>query len=294
VRRKRVNFDHYGYLFIAPFFIATLVFVLYPMVDSLFISFSDWTGFGARNMVGFKNYARILSGKVFYRTIATTLKLWAIGSIPQILLALVLAAVMNARKFRGKGFFKVAYFLPNIITSVFMGLLFLFIFGWQGGAVNVALMRFGLISEPIGWQQSALYMTLICGGVLFLQWFGYQTIMLDSGMTGIARDLYEAAEVDGASGVRMFFSITLPLIRPILLYITVTSLIGGLQSFDIPYVLSGKTGDPNQSLLTMSIYMMITAFNQGRYGYGAALGFLYCLVTLLFSVATMRLMRQEA
>lgn len=291
--KKRVSVNHYGYLFIAPFFLATLIFVAYPTVDSLRVSFTSWTGFGEMTFIGLENYIAILQSPIFYKTIFTTLLIWAVGSIPQILVGLVIAAIMNTRWFRGKGFFKVAFFLPNIITSVFMGLLFRFIFGWQGGAVNILLQQLGVIAEPIRWQQSPVYMTLICGGVAFLQWFGYQTIMIDSGMTGISRDLYEAAEVDGASGVRTFFSITMPLIRPILVYIVVTSLIGGFRTFDLPYSLSEGTGEPVNSMMTMSMYLVISAFKQSRYGYGAALGFLYCLIILIFSVSTMKIITKK-
>ena len=288
--KKRKDVNRYGYFFIAPFFIGVMVFVLYPMLDSLRTSLTDWQGFGEMNFVGLENYADILQNELFYKTIKNTVLVWIVGSIPQIVVALVIASVINTKWFRGKGLFKVFYFLPNIVTAVFMGLLFSFLFEWQGGVVNMILVDWGWISEPIRYHSSPTWMLLICSGAVFLQWFGYQMIMIDSGMTGISRDIYEAAEVDGARGVKTFFYITMPLIRPILLYIVVTSLIGGFRLFDIPYALTGGSGDPMKSLLSMDMYLVNTAFEQSRYGYGAALGFLYCLVILLCTLVTRRLM----
>lgn len=293
IKKKRMKTNHYGYCFIAPFFLGVLIFMVYPMVDSFRISLTDWSGWGEVNYVGFQNYIDVLKNPLFYKTIKNTLLVWFVGGVPQILVALVIAAIMNTKWFRGKGFFKVFYFLPNIVTSVFMGLLFSFLFGWQGGAVNVLLMQFGWITEPIRFASNPTYMLFICGGVIFLQWFGYQAIMIDSGMTGISKDIYEAAEVDGANGIKTFFNITLPLIRPILLYIVVTSLIGGFKLFDIPYALTGGTGDPMKSLLSMDMYLVNTAFKQSRYGYGAALGFMYCVVILICSIVTRGIMNKK-
>lgn len=289
-KKKRRDVNRFGYFFIAPFFIGVVVFILYPMLDSFRTSLTDWQGFGSMNFIGLENYADILRSPLFYKTIRNTVLVWIAGSIPQIVVALVLASVINTRWFRGKGLFKVFYFLPNIVTAVFMGLLFSFLFEWQGGVVNMILMDWGWISEPIRYHSSPTWMLLICSAAVFLQWFGYQMIMIDSGMTGISRDIYEAAEVDGARGVKTFFHITMPLIRPILLYIVVTSLIGGFRLFDIPYALTGGSGDPMKSLLSMDMYLVNTAFEQSRYGYGAALGFLYCLVILFCTLVTRRLM----
>lgn len=293
MHKKRRKVDYYGYLFIAPFFLGMVVFILYPMLDSFRVSLTDWTGFGEFNYVGFLNYIDVLKNPFFYKTIVNTILIWLLGSVPQIIVALVIAAVINTKWFRGKSFFKVAYFLPNIVTAVFMGLLFSFLFAWQGGAVNMLLMELGLISEPFRFNSSPLAMVLICSFVTFLQWFGYQTIMIDSGMTGISQDIYEAAEVDGAKGVKTFFYITLPLIKPILLYIVVTSLIGGFRLFDIPYALTSGNGGPMQSLLSMNMYLVNTAFKQSRMGYGAALGFLYCVVIMICSAVTKGIMNRK-
>ena len=287
---NKINKNSYGYLFIAPYFIAVIIIWLYPTLDTLYTSFHKWDGFTKMVPIGLQNYNDLIHDPLFYTSIWHTVRIWLTSGSVQLIVALILAATLNHRLMGRKHFFKASFFLPNIITAAYIGLMFLFLFGWQGGTVNQALMALGFIKEPVNWVSQGKYMFPMVSLILFFQWFGYHTILLDSGMTSISREIYEASEVDGANSVQTFFKITLPMLRPILIYSIATIIMGGFQTYDLPYILSDPTGsgEPQKSLLTMNLYMYNTSFKYSRFGYGAALGFSYCLVILVFTIFAMR------
>lgn len=227
--KARINKEKYGLLFIAPFFITFLIFQLYPMIYSFYVSFLKWDGMSKKvKFVGISNYARLFSDDIFIKTIANTWIMWLGGVIPQMILALTLAVVLNEARLKGKDMFRAIYFFPNLVTATSIGILFAFLFDWQAGSVNKILINIHLIKEPINFLMSENYSRGIVSLTSFWMWFGYSMIIFMAGIKNIPEELYEAATVDGASKSQAFFSITIPLLRPTILFSFITSLIGGM------------------------------------------------------------------
>ena len=238
MKKKSINYGKWGYLFILPFFIIYFIFSLIPLVDTVRYSFFEYFRSGIKeigpNFIGMENYISLLKSDMF-KYGANTLILWLIGFVPQIVIALVLAAwFTDARlKIRGKQFFKVVIYLPNLIMASAFALLFFTMFS-TNGPVNSILMSLGWIKAPIDFMGSVFGTRSLIGFMNFLMWFGNTTIMLMAAVMGISMDVFEASDLDGCNSIQRFFYITLPLIRPILSYTLITSIIGGLQMFDVP------------------------------------------------------------
>ncbi|MDQ0230102.1 carbohydrate ABC transporter permease [Metabacillus malikii] len=285
--------NHYGYIFIAPFFIVFIVFGLYPILYSLYLSFTNWDGFGNPALIGFENYQRLFSDYFFYKSLGNTLLIWGVSVIPQLTVSLVLAVILHEKFVKGKSLFRAVFFFPNIVTAASLGLLVALIFSWQTGSFNQLLMTLGFISDPINWADKPMFMRILVSSILFWQYFGYSMIIYIAGLQGISRDLLEAAEIDGASKVKVFFHITLPLLRPIILFQIVTSIIGGMQIFDQPFTLTNGTGNPDHATLTSVMYLYETAFTRYQYGYGSAIAFGLFLVIVIFSILSFTLMNRR-
>lgn len=285
--------DHYGYLFIAPFFIIFLIFGLYPILYSLYLSFTNWDGFGNPTLIGLENYQRLFGDFFFYKSLGNTLLIWGVSVIPQLTVSLILAVILHEKFVKGKSLFRAVFFFPNIVTAASLGLLVALIFSWQTGSFNQLLMSLGFIQDPINWADKPMFMRILVSSILFWQYFGYSMIIYIAGLQGISRDLLEAAEIDGASKVKVFFHITLPLLKPIILFQIVTSIIGGMQIFDQPYTLTNGTGNPDNATLTSVMYLYETAFTRYQYGYGSAIAFGLFLVIVIFSILSFTLMNRR-
>jgi len=293
--KSRINKEKYGLLFIAPFFITFLTFQLYPMLYSLYVSFLKWDGMSENaKFVGAANYSRLFSDPIFIKTVANTWIMWLSAAIPQMILALTLAVLLNEARLKGKDIFRSVYFFPNLVTATSIGILFAFLFDWQAGSVNKILMNIHLIKEPINFLMSEGYSRGIVSLTSFWMWFGYSMLIFMAGMKNIPEELYEAATVDGASKMQSFFTITIPLLRPTILFTVITSLIGGMQSFDIPYALTKGAGTPNNSTMTMVMYLYRTAFSNNNYGYGAAVGYALFLMILVFAIISFKFINKNA
>lgn len=265
------------------------------MIYSLYVSFIKWDGMSKNvKFVGLANYSRLFSDKIFIKTIANTWVMWLGGVIPQMILALTLAVLLNQARLKGKGIFRAIYFFPNLVTATSIGILFAFLFDWQAGSVNKILMNIHLVKEPINFLMSENYSRGIVSFTSFWMWFGYSMIIFMAGIKNIPEELYEAATVDGASKMQTFWSITIPLLRPTILFSFITSLIGGMQSFDIPYALSRGAGDPNNATMTMVMYLYRTAFVNNNYGYGAAVGYALFLIILVFAIISFKFINKNS
>ena len=279
-KKGKINKNNAGYFFIAPYIIVFLTFTLYPILYTFKLSFMSWDGFGAQQFVGLANYERLIHDPMFIKSIGNTIFIALISMIPQMVFGLVLAFLLNQKRLRGSNFFKTVFYFPNLVTAVSLGVLFSLLFDWKVGSVNQLLESLHLISEPINWKGSAILSQLIVAAVLFWQYFGYYTIIFTAG--------FEAAEVDGATKTQTFFKIVLPLMRPIMTFAFVTSIIGGLQIFDLPYTFGGATGGTKASLLTMVMYMYNIAFTNLDYGYGAAISYGLFVIIIVFSIIFMK------
>ena len=287
-KKGKLNKNNAGYFFIAPYIIVFLVFTLYPILYTFKLSFMSWDGFGEQQFVGLTNYIRLIHDPMFIKSIGNTIFMALLSMIPQMVFGLILAFLLNQKNLKGSNFFKTVFYFPNLVTAVSLGVLFSLLFDWKVGSVNQVLMSLHIISDPINWKGSALLSQLIVAFVLFWQYFGYYTIIFTAGIRGIPYELFEAAQVDGATKTQTFFRIVLPLMRPIMTFAFVTSIIGGLQIFDLPYTFGGAAGGTKCSLLTMVMYMYNIAFTNRDYGYGAAISYGLFVIIIIFSIIFMK------
>lgn len=296
--RKNVSYSKYGYIFSLPFILIFLVFSLYPIFYTLIIGFTDYKGLGTTTWQfladPFQNFVTILNNNSFRQALVNTFIIWTVNFIPQILMALLLTAWFTSKrnKMRGKGFFKVLFYLPNIITSASIAILFFALFGYPVGPVNSLLLNLGIIDEPIYFLISKASARGIIAFIQFWMWYGYTMIILTSGVMGINPEIFEAAEIDGTSGIQTFFYITLPNLKTILLYVLITSMIGGLNMFDIPKMF--MQGGPDNSTLTTSVFIYNQAFS-GSYLYNraAAASMIMFLIIAVFSGFLFYIMRDK-
>lgn len=285
---KVVSYNKWGYIFLIPFVLVYIIFQFIPLVTTVVNSFfenyrSGLTQIGP-NFIGFKNYASILQNADLWIYAKNTLIMWVMGFLPQILVSLLLGAWFSNPSLRLKGqrFFKTVIYLPNLIMASAFAMLFFTLFS-NSGPVNSILMQLGIISEPYKFLSNTWSTRSLVAFMNFLMWFGNTTILLMAGMMGIDTSLFEAAEVDGATSTQVFFRITLPLLRPILVYVMITSLIGGLQMFDVPQILTNGTGDPMRSTMTLIMYLNKHLFSK-NYGMAGALSVLLFIVTGILSM----------
>lgn len=290
-KKKKITKNNYGYLFIAPYFIAFLIFGVYPIVYSFYLSFTKWSGgVESPKFVAFTNFKRLIHDTVFYKSIGNTILMWTVCIIPQIIFALFLAVVLTNRKLKGKELFRGIYYLPNLVTMASVSILFGFILDWKTGALNAILINLHLIKEPIQWLQNIGATRFAVSFINWWMWFGYSMIIFMAGVKAISADLFEAAIVDGANKWQTFKNITLPNLRPTMIYMVITSMIGGMTMFDIPYVLTNGDGSPQGSILTVVMYLYNQSFRNYNYGYGATITvglFVLLLVAVAFAYKLM-------
>lgn len=288
--------NYYGYFFIAPFILAFLIFGLYPVYNTVALSFTDATLMTKTyDNVGLLNFERLFADKVFMTAIKNTWILWILNFIPQIGIAMLLSIwFTNARlNLKGVGVLRALYFLPNLLMPAAVASLFFSLFSFFG-PVNQFMVQSKFLPEAMHFLQNK---DIARGLVIFIQWwawYGSTIIILMAGMTAIPITLYEAAVVDGANAMQMFRRITLPLLKPILIYIFVTSLVGGMQMFDIPFMLTDGRGSPSSSILTNSILMyMKFGSSKGHIGAASAVGVMVFLMTSICALAIFYFLRDK-
>jgi multiple sugar transport system permease protein len=280
-----------GRLFIAPNGIAVLVFLLFPLAFSLYLSFHRWNLFSPPAFVGLANYRRLVTGdRLFYVALGNTVTFTLITVTATTVIGVVVAAVLNCTV-AGIGLFRSITFLPLAASTAAMTVVWRFIFTTDGGMLNTALGWFGL--GPVGWLTdphaalAALCVVSIWKGVPFA------TVVLLAGMQTIPGELFEAAAIDGAGSMRRFRSITLPLIRPAVSFVVVISIINSFQAFDQAYVLTGGTGGPETGTYLLSIMMFQNAFGFNDLGYSCALAWVIFAGLLILTFLQLRLSRTD-
>nr|WP_321292317.1 sugar ABC transporter permease [uncultured Trichococcus sp.] len=288
-----------AYLYIAPFVIVFLTFNIYPILLTFYFSLTSYSGMGGignATFVGIDNYLRLAQDNYFVESLFNTLIIWGTGFIFQIAIALGLALIFSdiQLKIRGIGFFRTLFYLPNIITVASVALLFSLVLDWNYGALNQMLLDLNIIKQPINWLSSAVYSRGAVSAINTWMWFGQTFIILLAGITGISTDYLEAALIDGANWWQRFRYITLPQLKPIMLYVMITSLIGGLQMFDLPMLLTDGMGAPRGALNTMVLYLYNQAFKYNNFGYASAIAYGLFLITVVFSIIIFRTMYSKA
>ena len=303
LRRKGVSYAKWGYIFIAPFFIAYAIFHLAPQVLTVYNSFFENYREGLTqvgpNFVGLKNYVTLFtpdsSGSVdILKYAGNTVALWVGGAVPQILAALLLAIFFTSYRLRIKGqaFFKAVIYLPNLIMASAFSMLFYTLFS-NVGPVNQLLMQLGWSDHVIDFFAVKFTVRGLICLMNFLMWFGNTTILLMAGIMGIDQSLFEASTIDGASSLQTFFRVTLPLLTPILVYTIITALIGGLQMFDVPQVLTNGLGTPNRSSTTLIMYLNNYLGTSKNYGMAGAISVVVFLLTGLLSVLVFKSLTRQ-
>ncbi len=325
-RIKSVSYAKYGYLFILPFFLVYCFFQIWPLINTFILSFQgngaqtgEWVGFDNYNTILFAtqdDFSAYAVAKSFREGLYNTVILWVGNFIPQILLSLLLAVWFTDSKLHipGKGFFKVVMYLPNIITAVSVASLYLQLISNQTtSAVNAFLIDAGYIDvkNPVQFEGAKAFTFQVFGGgagwsrgiVMFIQtwmWFGNTMIMMMSGILGINPSLFEAAAIDGATSGQTLRRVTLPLLRPMVVYTLITSMIGGLQMFDIPYLYHSATGGqtavlPNLSTVAVFVYSNFHVPNMEnvRYGYAGAASIILFIITAILGSIVFRINRDD-
>lgn len=305
---RSISYAKYGYIFILPFFIVYCFFQLYPLFNTFYLSFFG-NGKKIEEFVGLQNFQALLFGTgmgrtssaihdTFIQTLGNTFIVWIGNFIPQIIISLALAVWFTDAKLkiRGKGFFKVIMYMPNIITAASVAALYLSLFAEsQYGPINNILIAHNIIKEPIQfvtgiWQSRGMIMFIQCW-----MWFGNTMIMLMSGIMGLNPSLFEAANIDGANGGQVFRKITLPLLSPIMLYTLVTSMIGGLQMFDIPYMYVKGTME-NKYTKTVAVFIyehFREKMPNPNYGFSGAASVILFFITIILGSITFYMNRDK-
>ena len=302
-KHKSISYAKWGYLFIAPFFITYAIFKLYPLFLTIYNSFFENYRSGLKqvgpNFVGMANYIKLFTPDAngiidIIKYTGNTVVLWLGGAIPQIVIALLLAIFFTSYRLNIKGqqFFKTVIYMPNLIMASAFSMLFYTLFS-NVGPVNQLLMQMGIAEKPIDFFAIKITVRSLICLMNFLLWFGNTTILLMAGIMGIDQNMFEAANIDGATSTQTFFKVTLPLLTPILVYTVITALIGGLQMFDVPQVLTNGAGNPNRSSMTLIMFLNSYLKTSKNYGMAGAISVIIFIITGLLSILVYRSLTQK-
>ena len=302
-RKKGVRYAKWGYLFILPFFLTYCIFSLAPQILTIYNSFFENYREGLEQVgprfVGFQNYVKLFTpdknGSIsILRFAGNTLIMWIEGAIPQILIALLLSVFFTSYrlKIKGQQFFKTVIYMPNLIMASAFSMLFFTLFS-NVGPVNQLIVALGWSDEVIPFFDKQVTVRGLVAAMNFLMWFGNTTILLMAGIMGIDQNLFEAANIDGANSLQVFFRVTLPLLMPVLVYTIITALIGGLQMFDVPQVLTNGAGTPNRSSTTLIMYLNNFLKTSKNYGMAGAVSVIIFLITGLLSILVFKTLNKD-
>ncbi|MCR5045410.1 MAG: sugar ABC transporter permease [Treponema sp.] len=304
----------YGVFFVLPFLCVYAMFNLWPTLYTILLSFTDLKGFETKmHFIGGTNFAALVKDGNFWGAVINTFIMWGFNFAPQLGIALIFAVIftdpgMNGLK--GKNVFRAIFYLPNLLTAASVAILFRSLFAYPIGPINQFFTKIGIqaevtrlnadnvqevVKEAINFFRSPAWSRGIVSFIQWWMWCGQTLIMLMAGITSISPSLYESAVVDGATQSQQTWYITLPLLRPMMLFLLVTSIIGGMQLFEIPFLLTDMRGGPDYKIRTMVLYMYNTAFQgKNRYGYASAIAMGVFIITMFFSVLVFFFMQDRS
>lgn len=272
------------YVFIAPFFILFFVFFLFPSLAALVLSFSKWNGVSTPAWIGLRNFQRLFENENFWQAVGNT-AIYVFASLFIVVpLSMVLAAILNSRELGWRGLWRSAYFSPIVTSSVAIALVFQLLYSRDYGLINAFLKFFD--SPNIDWLGDPIWAKVSIIILIIWRWTGYTAIYFLAGMQTISQELYEAAMIDGASGVQQFLRITLPLLRPVILYVSILVTTGSLQIFEEPYILT--TGGPANATLSLAQFLYNYGISNLNFGLGSAVGLLLFVTIFSFSALQLR------
>ncbi|WP_211747312.1 sugar ABC transporter permease [Paenibacillus sp. Marseille-Q4541] len=269
------------YTAISPFYLLFAIFGLFPIGFSLYLAFHKWDGIGEMTYNGFNNFSYMLTDPEFWQAVGNTFMIWIYSTIPMLFFALVVAFLLHAPFVRFKTFFRIGFFLPNVTSIVAVSIIFAALFSNNYGVLNYVL---GLFNIPlVAWLDVPWGIKVAISSMVIWRWTGYNAVIYLAGLQSIPTTLYEAAKIDGATGIQSFFRITIPLLRPVILFTVITSTIGGMQLFTEPQILLGNDGGTGGAGMTIVLYLYRESFINNYFGYGATVGWGMFLIIALFS-----------
>lgn len=294
-RLSRFDVKASPYFYVAPFFVLFGLVGLFPLVYTFVVSLNNWNLLtGPGDWVGFKNYASELSDPFFWNSLFNTLSIFLLSAIPQLIAAVFIAAILD-QNLRARTFWRMSVLLPYVVTPVAVTLIFSSAFDEKYGLINNMLQAVGL--HPVMWKTETFPSHVAIASMVNWRWTGYNALILLAAMQAVPRDIHESAALDGAGSFRRFFSITLPSIRPTMIFVIVTATIGGLQIFTEPKLFnpsSAVPGGPQRQYQTTVLYLWDMAFNRQNFGKASAIAWLLFLLIVIFGVLNFLISRRIA
>jgi cellobiose transport system permease protein len=294
-RLSRWDVRYSPYAYVAPFFLLFGLVGLFPLVYTFVVSLNDWNLLtGPGDWVGFKNFAAVLTDPLFWNSVFNTFSIFLLSAIPQLIVAIVIAAVLD-QNLRAKTFWRLSVILPYIVTPVVVTLIFSSMFDEKYGLINNMLTAIGL--DPVMWKTDTLPSHIAIATMVNWRWTGYNALILLAAMQAVPKDIHEAAAIDGAGAVRRFFSVTIPGIRPTVIFVIITATIGGLQIFTEPKLFNAASsipGGPQRQYQTTVLYLWDLAFNRESFGRAAAVAWILFLIIVAIGVLNFLLSRSIA
>lgn len=283
-----------GLWFISPYFLVFGIFGLFPMAFTLWVSLHDWSLLGGHTWAGLDNYRAVLHDPHFWNAVGNTLGMFVLATVPQLLAALVLAQLLNQR-LRARTFWRLGVLIPNITSVAAVGIIFTLLFARDFGLINWVLGHLG-VDDPVAWQDHRWSSWLAISTMVDWRWTGYNALIFLAALQSVPRELYEAAAIDGASPRRQFWNITVPMLRPTLIFVSLVSTIGGLQLFTEPLIFNSGanaiSGGTTRQFQTITMYLYEKAFTGQEFGYASTIAWLMFLLIALVGILNALLLRR--
>jgi cellobiose transport system permease protein len=293
MRLSRLDTKASPYLYIAPFFVLFGLIGLFPLIYTFVVSLFDWHLLkGQGDFVGLDNFVAVLGDRFFWNSLFNTFSIFLLSTIPQLIAAVAIAAILD-QNIRGKTFWRMSVLLPYIVTPVAVSLIFTNLFNEQYGLVNNLLGAVGI--DPIGWKTDQLPSHIAIATMVNWRWTGYNALILLAAMQAVPRDIHESAALDGAGAIRRFFTMTVPSIRPTMIFVIITSTIGGLQIFTEPRLYDPVTaGGSARQFQTTVLYLWETAFFRQNFGEASAIAWILFLIIVVIGALNFLISRRIA
>ncbi|MHA7178965.1 carbohydrate ABC transporter permease [Arthrobacter sp. MDB2-24] len=281
------------YLYISPFFLLFAITGLFPLLYTAWVSLHTWNLIGGQGeFTGLENYEFVLAQPFFWNAVGNTFSIFLLSSIPQVVLAIAIAAVLDAN-LRARTFWRMGVLVPFVVAPVAVGLIFNNLFADQAGLVNELLTGIGL--DPVRWHSESLASHAAIATMVNFRWTGYNALIFLAAMQAVPRDVYEAATIDGAGRLRQFFSVTVPMLRPTIIFVVITATIGGLQIFDEARVFDqAGLGGADRQWQTLTMYIWELGWGQRNFGRASAVAWLLFLIIVLIAMANFLITRRIA
>lgn len=267
---------------ISPFYFLYLIFGIFPILYTSYMAFFSWDPLGEKIFIGLANFTNLLADDTLWKALRNTLSIWVLGTVPQLALALYMATLLNRTRLRFSGFWRSAILIPNVTSVLAIAVIFSSLYGRDFGLINYALSFFGI--DKINWMNGTFSSHVEIATMIIWRWTGYNALIYLAAMQSIPKELYESAQLDGANAWEQFRFITLPGIRNVLIFTVTMSTIGGLQTFNEPYILGGVTGGNDKQFYTLAMFLYEEAFRKFQFGYGAAIGIFIFFCVVIFAI----------